>query len=198
MKKGIIYISANNEPFEIHDLCSRNIANKGLPIISVTHKPMQLGKNICVGDIGRSEKNIFLQIQIGCENIDTDCIFWCESDTLYPPEHFLFNPENNSVWFNENIWRWHKGFYIKKKNPSVCSLVANREFLLKITNYYLKNHPNIKDWKIKHNAKVFCTFQPIVNIFHKKGMHKFLSGVSGKYTRNIQYWPKSTKLLKRK
>jgi len=196
MNKAIVFISSNREPDNIIKLCSENLKKIGLPIISVTQKPMDLGKNICVGDQGQSEVNIFWQIGLGClEAKEADCIFWCESDTLYPPEHFLFTPTDDTIWFNANIWRWHKGYYIKKKRPSVCSLVSEKLRLINMIDYYLKNHPKIRDWKKRFGERHFFTHQPIVNIFHQNGLHKKLSAVEGKYTRRLPYWPRSKSLL---
>ena len=36
------------------------------PIISVSQKPMDLGNNICVGDVERSSQNGYMQLLIGC------------------------------------------------------------------------------------------------------------------------------------
>ena len=63
----IIYYTANH----ISDYFMANTKKQLIraigdaPIISVSQKPMKLGKNICVGDIGRSGYNLYKQILIG-------------------------------------------------------------------------------------------------------------------------------------
>ncbi|KKL05880.1 hypothetical protein LCGC14_2601630, partial [marine sediment metagenome] len=42
-----------------------------LPLISVSHKPMNFGTNICVGDVGRSHLNIYRQILVGARGART-------------------------------------------------------------------------------------------------------------------------------
>lgn len=198
MSKSIIYISANREPEKVMNICLESIAFAPLSIISVTQKPVDLGHNICVGDIGQAHNHIFLQMYIGCKNTLADTVYWCESDTLYPPEHFAFEPsDSKAIYFNTNIYRWYKEHYIKKKRPSVCSLVANRKHLLKALRYILfESGGRNKDWKIRFNQQHFTTNQPIINIYHPNGLHKRLSAVEGKMKHRIPYWPKASVLLK--
>ena len=87
---------------------------RGLPIISVSQKPLDFGRNICVGDIGQSYYNCYKQILIGAKVAQTDFVICAEDDTLYPPEHFLHRPATNAFCYNKNMFYledekfWHK------------------------------------------------------------------------------------------
>ena len=198
MSKSIVYISANTEPENIARLCRKNLMRVNMSCISVSQEPLSFGHNICIGRIGQAEMHIFMQMYIGCMNTLADTIYWCEADTLYPPEHFSFEPENpHAIYFNDNIWRWYKGHYVKKRKPSACSIVARREHLIKTLEYILFTRGSSnKDWKIRFNQQIFTTHQPIINIYHSNGTHKRLSATVGKLKHNIPYWPKASALLK--
>ena len=53
--KAIIHLTDNSLDEKIATLCRRVLAKEArdIPIISVSQKPIKLGKNICVGKIGR-------------------------------------------------------------------------------------------------------------------------------------------------
>ena len=209
--RTILYVTANHEPQGMIDY-TMDIARKtGLPIISISHKPIDLGMNICVGDVGRSGINVHRQMILGCEAASTKYVVWCESDTLYPTEHFKFTPPaEDRIYLNKNMWRFlvsHKK-YIKKKSPSICVIVADRLHLLGVLRDLLKNTP---EWvnEIEHKGSdrhgktkklrdydisYFETEIPVVSIFHKSGMHQKLSRTVGYRTKVIPYWPEAGKL----
>ena len=58
------------------------------PLISVSHKEMDFGENICVGEVGRSHLNIYRQILIGAKAAKTKYVAMAEDDILYHPSHF--------------------------------------------------------------------------------------------------------------
>ena len=90
----VIYYTSNREveSFEQEIIKNLLVAADGLPIISVSHKPISLGKNICVGDVGISNHNIRRQTQIGAMEASTKYIALAESDCLYPKEYFRSIP----------------------------------------------------------------------------------------------------------
>ena len=51
---------------------------------------------------------MFKQMLTALENHDTDIVFFCEHDNLYPKEHFDFNPPNDYQFFYNNNW-WKIG-----------------------------------------------------------------------------------------
>lgn len=90
MNKTIIYYTSNREYQSFERSIQQTIIenSNGIPIISVSQKPIDFGENICIGDIGTSELNILRQIRIGAVCAKTDFVIPCESDILYPPDFF--------------------------------------------------------------------------------------------------------------
>ena len=92
---SIIYCSSNREHPKFEQRIKDNIlkVRGNLPIISVTQKPINFGKNICVGNVGVSGFNFFRQSLIACEEAKTKFVISAEADCLYPPGYFQFIPE---------------------------------------------------------------------------------------------------------
>lgn len=139
----VIYYSSNREPIEGKIVEQLLKSAGGLPIISVTHKPMDLGRNICVGEQYPCDANIYRQIQIACDEANTEYVIHAESDCLYPPEYFTFEPDGE-----HNIYRYQpvyilfagKPFFYRKK---WCEggQVANREYLADKIAFALDTYP---------------------------------------------------------
>lgn len=107
MKTTVIYITDNNLDERIDVLCKKNILESigDLPLISVSQKPIDFGRNICVGKLPRSSLSINIQIMKALEIIETEYIAIAEHDCLYTNEHFSFTPSNKDVfYYNENVW----------------------------------------------------------------------------------------------
>jgi len=105
--KTIIYITDNTLDERFATLCMENIllSTKGYPLISVSHKPMAFGTNICVGTMDRNSLSINKQMMKALEIVDTKYIAIAEHDCLYTSEHFQFIPTDDNVhWYNENVW----------------------------------------------------------------------------------------------
>ena len=108
----VVYYTANMEDESFENKIKDNLVksvNGRLPIISVSQKPINLGKNICVGEVGCHDWNAFRQLRIGIEEAKTRFICAAESDVLYPPEYFDFEPPTNGCYHYNNcyiLWRW--------------------------------------------------------------------------------------------
>jgi hypothetical protein len=91
----IVYYTSNGEKPEFEAKIVENLkqVSNGLPIISVSQKPMDLGTNICVGEVGKCYANGFRQLIIGVEAAKTEWIIVAESDCLYPPLYFNHPPK---------------------------------------------------------------------------------------------------------
>ena len=114
-----------------------------LPIVSVSHKPLSLGTNVCVGDQHPCDMNIYRQIQIACENATTPFVINAEADCLYPPDYFKFRPDNSVP-----LYRYSNVFILDirdtlfyRKEWSECGQIANREWLLDRITQALKDRP---------------------------------------------------------
>jgi hypothetical protein len=121
------------------------IAACGIPIISVSQKPMpNFGQNICVGDIGRSHVNIYKQALIGAQAATTTSyVAMCEDDVLYHPSHFTCHRPVTFA-YNMNKWTvhtWDKHPRFSQKHRAVFSqCIAPREMLIQnLTERFSKN-----------------------------------------------------------
>ena len=120
-----------------------------LPIISISQKPINLGKNICVGDVGVSGFNMFRQVQIGLKEAKTEFILSAEADCLYPPDYFTLIPEKNDVCYrNSNLYVMpdQRDFFFHKKEGATHSQIIGREYYLKRLDELFKNAPK---WSIE-------------------------------------------------
>ena len=74
MRTTVIYYTSNREHrrFERKIIDSLVKQSDGLDIISVSQKPISLGKNICVGNVGQSVFNAWRQLQIGVREAKTE------------------------------------------------------------------------------------------------------------------------------
>ena len=66
-----LYCTDNSLDKEIMGICQEYLIEAEIPVISVSQKPIDLGQNICVGEIGRSCPSLIKQMIIGLEAIDT-------------------------------------------------------------------------------------------------------------------------------
>lgn len=148
MTKGIIYFSDNRPEPHILNMCHVLMAKANLPIVSVTLKPMNFGKNIVL-PLERGWETYFRQIITALENIDTDVVFFCEHDCLYPLSHFDFTPESaDKFYYNQNWvkidWPYTKA--VAWDADQVSGLCCYRELAL---DWYKKKLQEYLDSPIK-------------------------------------------------
>lgn len=133
MELTVIYYSSNREDpiFEGRIVENLLLVSGDLPIISVTQKPMDLGKNIVVGDVGASGFNCFRQILLACKEAKTKFVVSAEADCLYPPDYFQFIPPKDNVCYrNSNLYVMgdHRDFFWRKPEGATHSQIVGREF----------------------------------------------------------------------
>jgi hypothetical protein len=107
MNTTILYLTDNAlDPFlaeRCRDLLLK--ASDGLPIVSVSQKPLDLGENICMEGIGRSAASMERQTYTGLSRIQTKWVAFAEHDCVYSTEHFQWiPPDDESFWYNDNVW----------------------------------------------------------------------------------------------
>lgn len=134
VNKGIVFYTDNRAPTKIAKRVQGEIKKVGLPIVSVSLKPMpHLGRNIHI-EAERGIETMFRQILAGLEASREDYVFFCEHDVLYHPTHFAFVPERDDlVYYNVNVWkvRLEDGLAVKVDDCRQTSgLCANRELLV--------------------------------------------------------------------
>lgn len=128
---------------DIANLCRKQLKKVAgdNEIISVSQKPIDLGKNICVGDIGRSWLNIYKQQLVGLREAKNDIIAIAEHDVLYTEEHFNWElPDRETFYYNDNCWfvEWQgnhpemNGMYSKwsPNRMALSQLICDRDMLI--------------------------------------------------------------------
>jgi hypothetical protein len=207
----IIYYTSNreDEAFEakikkkLLSVCGDN------PIISVSQKPINLGKNICVGDVGANDFNLFRQIQIGCQAVKTPFVISVEADCLYPPDYFQFKPDNEAEYYRFGplyiLNKWGAGdwgeFWPKSTAP--FAQITKREYWLNELEKIFIDKPlwNIKGEHFRlplfldRDWKNVILDKPIVNLKTGQGMRKN-TRVDGNCIDEIPYWGKGENLRK--
>lgn len=147
----VIYYTAN----KISDYFFQNtkkqllLTAQGMPIISVSQKPMDLGKNICMGDIGYNSLNIYKQVLVGAKSAKTKYIAMAEDDVLYSPEHFAYIPQTETFTYNmnvETIYTWNKNqCFIYKNRRALHSLICGRELFITAMEERFSKYPDAAD-----------------------------------------------------
>jgi hypothetical protein len=127
----------------------------GLPLISISQKPINFGENICVGDIGQSHLNIYRQLLIGAKIAKTDYIAACEDDTIYTPSHFTsFLPDLKTFAYNINRWRVYtwRSLFSYTERIVLSQMIAPRQLFVNALQERFNKYPD--ENKIVH--KYFC------------------------------------------
>ena len=130
--KGIIFYTDNKVPIKIGHMARKTILKANLPIVSVSHKPMDFGENyVYKGESGYLAYH--KQILMALEKSKADIIYFCEHDVFYHPSHFDFTPPKKDVYYYDfSFWRvrssdGHALHYDTHQSDLIC---AYRELLL--------------------------------------------------------------------
>jgi hypothetical protein len=190
MDVTILYYTSNKENPEFEKKIQENLLRVcgDLPIVSVSHKPIDLGKNICVGDVGVSGFNMFRQVLIGCEEATTKFIISAEADCLYPPDYFKFVPERDDVPYrNTNLYVMgdHRDYFWRKPEGATHAQIVGREFYIKRLKELFEGAPMWSPEEInfpkerKHKEDVFDKIEywqgenPVIQIKTHQGMRYY-------------------------
>ncbi len=144
----IIYYTANKISNYFFENTKKQLlkAINGLPIISVSQKPINLGKNICVGNIGQSIVNIYKQALIGAKKAKTKYIAMAEDDVLYSSEHFNYIPKKDIFAYDKNIWgiyTWvQPPIFSYKGRKNLSMLICERDLFIKAMEERFVKYPN--------------------------------------------------------
>jgi len=143
----IIYYTDNDLSEPLFSRCQEYLrkAAQDFPIISVSHKPVNLGENICIGEQKKSWLLLYKQLLLGVEHAKTKYIATAEHDCFYTTEHFSFKPEkDDTFYYNENncLVQWGgnhpelNGMYSRfwKQRLALSQLVCNRDLLVQTLN----------------------------------------------------------------
>jgi len=210
----IIYYSSNKENWTFEKRIIKTLLRNcgDLPIVSVTQKPINLGKNICIGNIGASGFNMFRQVQIACRETKTRFVISAEADCLYPPDYFQFIPQKENIFYrNTNCYLIgnKRDYYWKKSHGSTWGQIVGRRHYLKILgklfrdaslwNIEEKNFPKER-WKISDivdKVEFFQTENSCISFKTGRGMRHFATTKERTNIYDLPYWGNSKKLRKR-
>lgn len=157
----VIYYTSNyldtNNPFFLANTKKQLLKAIGdLPLISVSQKPIVFGKNICLGNIGRSHINIYKQILAGCKAAKTKYVAMAEDDILYSYEHFHSElPKPGYFLYDMNKWSlftWtDPPVFSYRHRKIVNSLIADRKMLIDALEERFAKFPDensipLKNW----------------------------------------------------
>lgn len=200
MDKTIVYYTSNREDpvFEKKIMECLN-ANKGdSPIISVSQIPMDLGQNVCVGDIGFSYLNEYKQILEGVKLATTDYIITAESDFLYPPEYFQIEPKGKNIYRYDNIWIMALSdknckFYQKKRCSEGAQLVK-RDYFIEILEKYISNPDPFHSPYYKQPWFYIHGESPCISFKTGKGMNSRTGLKDREGSTYLPYWGEACEL----
>lgn len=117
-EKAIIYYTCNTHLPEIDDACRAQLKKAAgeTQIVSVSlNKELDFGDHRVTMCGERSPLTMHRQILKGLQECQAEIVFLAESDVLYHPSHFKFEPTRDDVfYFNTNVWkvRWPDGHAI--------------------------------------------------------------------------------------
>lgn len=153
MSKGIIYYTDNRLGEPIFSVVQKYILNSDLPIVSVSLKPIDFGKNIVL-KLTPGYLTMMKQIIRGLEESEADYVFFAEHDILYPASHFDFTPKRDDIfYYNAHVWRWKYPDNLAityDRLISLSSLCVNRKFAL---NHYKRRLKKIKDLELESDKR---------------------------------------------
>lgn len=206
----IIYCSSNREDPAFEERIRKDLLMKcgGLPIISVTQKPTNLGKNICVGeDIGVSGFNFFRQWQIGLKEATTDFVISAEADCMYPEDYFTYRPPRlDRCYRNSNLYVMPdlRDFFFKKAEGATHAQIVGREYFLARLNKLFdgapmwsaeeKNFPKER-WRkedVFDEIEMYKTENPVFQVKTHKGM-RYYTHSDRTPIPEIKYWGEGKK-----
>lgn len=136
---SIVYYTSNHAHQKFLDKTIdqlKKAAGNDVPIVSVSQVPMQLGMNICVGDIGRSHLNIYRQILWGCKMANTKYVAMAEDDILYSFEHFHSELPGEKGFLYDmakvSLFTWTEPpmFSFRTNRRVINQLIADRKLLI--------------------------------------------------------------------
>lgn len=117
------------------------------PIISVSQKPIDFGRNICIGEVGFSTYNLYKQVLIAVREAKTEYVATAEDDVLYPKEHFIYRPDN-AIGYDLNKWSlftWREPIFSKRPDRrTMTGCTAPREMLLNTLEERYRKYPTLE------------------------------------------------------
>lgn len=204
----VIYYTSNQEDEGFENKIRQSLLETigDLPLISVSQKPIDLGKNICVGDVGLSNQNIRRQFQIGAIEAKTKYVCTAEADFLYTPGYFnevRYRPKvDDAIYYADNLYvLWHHKAGFRTKRQSEGAIVVNRDFIIsEISKLYdtpwrfdLESREEARYLFKECKSKPFHNADPLVTFKTGNSLH-FGSPVDRTDKHELLYWGSAKEL----
>lgn len=218
MELTILYYTHNRENQEFENKIIQNLVKQAgdIPIISVSQKPIDLGKNIYIGDVGCSYLNEWRQILIGAKEAKTRFVALAESDVLYPPDYFSFIPTEDGIFRYDNVWILYKdtkmGHSFRRKKYTEGAQICSRDYLINKLEEHLEGQPEWFDGRMtirdkngkrklnlrKMPFKFFNGKNSCVSFKTGDGVRKYTETLKGGEYRkmSLPYWGNADELRK--
>jgi len=211
----IVYYTSNREKprFEAKIRRSLRHASRPLPIVSVSQKPINFGKNICVGNVGISGQNALRQFQIGAIEAKTKFVCTSESDFLYPKEYFRFIPKREDILYRQMpmyvlfAQRGKARVYCPKRRGSFAAMIVGRDAVINgiekiLDGFGMWGPADESDHKLPDLFRVmkrssFTTSIPSVSFKTDDNMHRKTPHYAEGRTRYLPYYGYGTDLVRR-
>ena len=132
LTKNIVYYTDNMLDEKVMKQCQEQLQKSGLPIVSVSLKPIKFGQNYVV-DEPRGYYTLTKQIIKGLEESKSDVVFFAEHDVLYHPSHFVIKPTGKDIYcYNMNSWmlRAEDGHCLYYDHRSLSGMCCYRDLAL--------------------------------------------------------------------
>ena len=196
----IIYYTSNREDENFEKKINQKLLEScgDIPIISISQKPIDLGKNICIGEHQPSNAMLFRQLLTGCEDATTPFVINAEADFLYCPEYFTFvPPKKDTIYRYANIrilYKWHYGYLHKIQSEG--AQIAGREYLISLLKERLVGAPEDTRFNpYKHvPVAMFEGGNACVSFKTGDSLHKYVSVLRERSRPELPYWGKAEDL----
>ena len=171
------------------------------PLISVSQKPIDFGHNICVGDVGSSYRNWYIQLHMAAKLATTEYVAVAEADQLYPPGYFDFHPQND-LYMNRDLWvlKWWDKNHFRKKEWGDATVIVRRSFFISRLELKLDGNLNWGTSKVgtifyKRTWNHFDAGAPVITVKTKNNISKNTGTMEGvEPVTKLPYWGSAAKL----
>ena len=207
----IVYYTSNQEEKSFEDKIVKKLleVSGNLPIISVSHKPMDLGTNICIGIHKPTNVLLYHQILIGAKLAKTPFVISAESDFLYPPDYFKFIPPKLDQIYRYNhirlMYKYHWGFF--RKRYSEGAQIVGREFFISFLEKKLRKIPMNNQDSANRQFNVYADLSVPFEMFGSEiacvtfktgnSLHKFTRVEREHSLPELPYWGKVVDMRKK-
>lgn len=207
----VIYYTAHKEEPLFEERIRKTLLDTigDLPLISVSQKPIDFGKNICVGEVGYSSQNAWRQCQIGAMEAQTRFVCPAEADFLYSKEYFEFQPDDPYIFYVAMpvyVFFPQSGLFSLKPRGSEGAIITGRDNLINALErmYYgqgmwretMETHRITPVLFRANRRRFFYLDTPVVTIKTGHNMHSVSRHDPSTNVTELKHWGKSDDFIR--